>query len=58
MEETKGFFELAKESGGQVTQFKPTYTDEFRQYMQESIRHSSNWHEEAVRESYSIVINC
>jgi hypothetical protein len=58
MEETKGFFELAQESGGQVKPFEPTYTEEFRKYMEESVRSSANRHEEAVRDSYSIVINC
>lgn len=58
MEETKGFFELARESGGQIKPFEPTYTEEFRLYMEQSIRSSVNWHEEAVRDSYAIVINC
>lgn len=58
MEETKDFFELAQESGGHISPFEPSYTEEFRQYMQESIRSSSNDREEAVFDSYSIVINC
>lgn len=58
MEESKGFFELAKESGGQIKPFEPSYTEEFQHYMEESIRSSSNRHEEAVRDSYTIVINC
>lgn len=58
MEETKGFFELAQENGGEIRPFDSTYTEEFRQYMEESVRSSSNRHEEAVKESYAIVINC
>ena len=58
MEETKGFFELALETGGQVKPFEPTYTEEFQQYMEASIRSSSSNHEEAVRDSYAIIINC
>ncbi len=58
MEETKSFFELAKESGGEVRTFEPTYTEEFRTYMEESVRSSSSRYEEAIKESYTIVINC
>ncbi len=58
MEETKGFFELVKESGGEIKPFEPAYTEEFQHYIENSIRTSSNSHEEAVRDSYSIVINC
>lgn len=58
MEESKSFFDLAQEAGGEVKPFTPSYTEEFRQYMEESVRSSSNRHEEAVKESYSIVINC
>ena len=52
MEETKSFFDLAEK----VEPFEPDYTEEFVEYMKESVRQSRKMAAEALESARDIVI--
>ena len=52
VEETKSFFDLAE----RVEPFEPDYTDEFIEYMKESVRQSRKMLSEALESSRDIII--
>ena len=52
MEETKSFFDLAEK----VEPFEPDYTEEFVEYMKESVRQSRKMAAEALESSRHIFI--
>ena len=53
MEDTLSFENMAIE----CKPFDPPYTEEFRQYMQESVNASRKAHAEAIRSTSNIIIN-
>ena len=52
VEETKSFFDLAEK----VAPFEPDYTEEFVEYMKESVRQSRKMAAEALESARDIVI--
>jgi hypothetical protein len=52
MEDFKSFFDLADE----ITPFNPPYTEEFCEFMEESIRESKRMQAEALRTAKEIII--
>lgn len=52
MEEAKSFFDLAEK----VEPFEPDYTEEFVEYMKESVRQSRKMAAEALESARDIVI--
>ena len=52
MEDTSSFEDMALE----CKPFEPTYTEEFRQYMQKSIEESRKAHAEAVQSISNIIV--
>jgi hypothetical protein len=52
MEETKSFFDLAEK----VEPFEPDYTEEFIEYMKESVRQSRKMAAEALESARGIII--
>ena len=53
MKDTLSFEDMATE----CKPFEPSYTEEFRQYMQESINASRKAHAEAIQSASNIIIN-
>lgn len=56
MDQTQSFFELAEE--GSITEFKPSYTQDFRVYVEKSIRSSDSANSEAIKSASNFIINC
>ena len=52
MEEFKSFFDLADE----ITPFDPPYTEEFCEFMEETIRESRRMQAEAMKTARNIII--
>ena len=56
MDQTQSFFELAEK--GSITEFKPSYTPDFKVYVEKSIRSSDSANSEAIKSASNFIINC
>lgn len=56
MEQSKSFFEIAEK--GTIADFNPGYTEEFKSFIEESIRQSDSANRDAMRTAATLIINC